>query len=553
MSENNERNPDEVMPEAAENKETEAIAQEAVAEQQPETVDDNENAPRTAAEPAPEKEKDSGKKKSRKKRRKKALAVVLVVLLLIAALLSGTVVGYNYGYDLNAGELEKAEAMVAELTAALEEAQATPVYDAFEEELTQENRDALDDLAGTAFNDSGDATILMGEETFGETGTDAGSEPPVVVAEFNGGQLLSDEVAREYSEQMTNFVFAGYSEEEIAPVLLDEVLRYMVSDHVLEAHAREMGIYELTDEDRAQIEKEAQANFDEQMDFYKDFINTEGMTEAEAAGAVKSYMQNEMGITLDIIRSELEEGWWAQKIYDEITKDVTVDDAALEEAYQELLAQQKESYEAYPDDFEFAQMNGETIVYNLPGYRAVRMLLFGFDDPAAYEAVSVLTEELTELDPETEAQLIADYKAQIEGFYAAPEAQAKDALAQLQGGAEFVQLLTTDGDDAGMKDEALLKTGYYVSEKSMLWSQEMISAAMALKQPGDISGVVRMADGVCILEYVGEVQAGEVALEDVKEELRRQTIENAKYSAYEAQLNQWLLEANVKYYPERMQ
>ena len=553
MSENNERNLNEIMPEAAENKETEVIVETAAENQQAESTDDNENAPRGAAEPAPEKEKPSAKKKSKKKRRKKALAVVLTALLLMIALLFGAVVGYTYGRDLNAGKLEEAQALVAELTAALEEAQATPVYDAFEEEITQENQEALDDLAGTAFSDDGDATILMGEEIFGASGTDASSEPPVVVAEFNGGQLLSDEVAREYSEQMTNFVFAGYSEEEVASVLLDEVLKYMVSDHILEARAREMGVYELTAEDRTRIEEEAQANYDEQLAFYRDFVNTDGMTEEEATGAVKAYMQNEAGVTLEIIRSELEEGWWAQKIYDEITRDVTVDDAALEDAYAELLAQQKESYEAYPDDFEFAQMNGETIVYNLPGYRAVRMLLFGFDDPAAYEAVSVLTEEITELNPETDAQMIADYKAQIEGFYAAPEAQAKDALAQLQGGKDFAELLSASGDDAGMKDEDLLKTGYYVSAKSMLWSEELISAAMALKQPGDVSGAVRTVDGVCILEYVGEVQAGEVPLEDVKDALRQQTLESAKYSAYEAQLDQWLEEANVKYYPERMQ
>lgn len=443
--------------------------------------------------------------------------------------------------------------MMAELTAALEEAQAIPVYDAFEEELTQENQEALEDLAGTAFNDDGDATMLMEEDAFGVSDANESSETAVVVAEFNGGQLMSDAVAREYSEQMTNFVFAGYSEEELASVLLDEVLKYMVSDHILEARAREMGIYELTDADRAQIEKEAQDNYDEQLAFYRDFVNTDGMTEEEATGAVKAYMQNEAGVTLDIIRSELEQGWWAQKIYDEITKDVVLDDAALEKAYTELLAQQKESYEAYPDDFEFAQMNGETIVYNLPGYRAVRMLLFGFEDAEAYEAVSVLTEEIAELNPETDAQMIADYKAQIEGYYASCEAQAKDALAQLQGGADFAEMLAANGDDAGMKDEDLLKTGYYVSAKSVLWPEEMISAAMALKQPGDISGTVRLADGVCILEYVGEVKAGEVPLEDVKEELRQQTLESAKYSAYEAQLNQWLEEANAVYYPERMQ
>lgn len=554
MSESNERNLNNSMPETAENKEN--IVEETVAEIQAvpaEVIDDKENAPRGETAPVPEAEQPVKKKKSRKKRGIKALLVLLVIVLLIAALVFGAMAGYNYGREPIMARLEAAEAQVAELTAALEEALATPVYNGFEEEITQENREALDDLAGTAFNDDGDATILMGEEAFGVNGADAGSAAPVVVAEFDGGQLMSDEVAREYGEQMTSFVFAGYSEEEISSVLLDEVLKYMVSDHVLQAHAKEMGLLELSDADRAQIEAEAQANYDELLEFYRDFVSTEGMTEEEATGAVKAYMQNEANVTLDIIRSELEEGWWAQKIYDEITKDVTVDDADLEKAYQELLTQQKESFEAYPDDFEFAQMNGETIVYNLPGYRAVRMLLLGFEDTQAYEAVSVLGEEITELDAQADAQLIAEYKAQIDGFYAAPEARAQEALAQLKNGADFDELLHSMGDDAGAQDEDLLRTGYYVSKDSVLWSPEMISAAMALKQPGDISGAVRMADGVCILQYVGEVQAGEVALEDVKDELMHQTLDNAKYSAYEQQLNQWLEEANVKYYPERMQ
>lgn len=551
MSEVNERNLNNSMPEEAENKAN--AVEEAVETVQLEAADDKENAPRGEAAPALEEEKPAAKKKGKKKRRKKAFAILATAILLVIALVFGAVVGYTYGRNMGIERAELAEAKVAELTAALEEAQATPVYDAFEEELTQENREALDDLAGTAFTDDGDATVLMGEEIFGVDASDESGEAPVVVAEYDGGQLMSDEVAREYGEQMTNFVFAGYSEEEVASVLLDEVLKYMVSDRVLEAHAKEMGLYELTEADRAQIDAQAQANFDEQLQFYRDYVNTEGMTEEEATGAVKAYMQAEAGVTLDIIRSELEEGWWAQKIYDEITKDVTVDDAALEKAYKDLIVQQKESYETYPDDFEFAQMNGETIVYNLPGYRAVRMLLLGFEDDQAYEAVSVLNEEIAELDAETDAQLIAEYKAEIDGFYAAPEARAQEVLAQLQGGASFDELLASIGDDDGMKDEDLYKTGYYISEKSMLWSPEIISAAMVLKMPGDISGAVRTADGVCILEYVGEVQAGEVPLEEVKKELQHETLENAKYSAYEQQLNKWLKEANVKYYPERMQ
>ena len=115
------------------------------------------------------------------------------------------------------------------------------------------------------------------------------------------------------------------------------------------------------------------------------------------------------------------------------------------------------------------------------------------------------------------------------------------------------ELLVTLCDDAGMKDEKLRKTGYYVAENSLLWPKEMIAAAMALENPGDVSGVVRTGDGVCILEYVGDVAEGEVALEKVRDVLMEETLQNAKYDAYDAQMNQWLEEAKAVYYPERMQ
>lgn len=549
MSEMKERNLKHGAPVAAEDKMK-------TAEEAAETRDDRENAPVEASVPAAEEnvqDKSAGKKKSRKKRRKNGVALPLAAVLLAISLIFGVVVGYGVGRSVGAERLKEAEARLAELTAALESSQSTPVYDAFSEELSAENQAALEDLAGDAFDMADESSVLLGEDGFDQAADGAGAESAVVVAEYDGGQLMSDEVAREYSEQMTNFVFAGYNEDEIAETLLDEVLRYMVSDRVLEAHAREMGLYELNDEDRAKIEEQAEHSYAEQMEFYRDFVNTEGMTDEEANGAVKAYLQENEGVTLESIRAELESGWWAQKIYDEITKDVSVDEADLQAAYDDLLARQKESFAAYPDDFEFAQMNGETIAYNLDGYRAVRMLLFTFEDSAALEAVPVLTEEMGELDPATDAEMIAGYRAEIDAYYAPVEAKAREALDRMERGERFAALLDELGQDAGMKDEALRKTGYYVSEKSLLWPQEMISAAMALENSGDISGVVRMSSGVCILEYVGEVAAGEVALEDVRESLMRETLESAQYNAYEAQMNQWLEEANAVYYPERMQ
>ena len=104
-----------------------------------------------------------------------------------------------------------------------------------------------------------------------------------------------------------------------------------------------------------------------------------------------------------------------------------------------------------------------------------------------------------------------------------------------------------------MRDENLRASGYYVSADSLLWPGEIVSAAMALEAPMDISGAIRTGDGVVILQYLGEVEAGAVPLADVRDAIEADALEEARYAAYEAQVNAWLEEADVKYYPERMQ
>ena len=525
-------------------------AREAKADAAKAPMDDRENAPRGAAPieatetPAP--------KKSKKKRRKNRIALPLVAVLVAVALVFGLAAGYGVGRSTVLEQLRQAELKLAQHTAAQEADAQAGAYDAFEEEITGENRAALSELAGDAFETEDAANALMSEDDLGGGASTGASAEPVVVAEYNGGVLMSDEVAREYETQVAGFLFAGYSEDEVADVLLDEVLRYMVSDRVVEAHAREMGLYERTDEDEVDIDAEATRYYEADLEFYRGYVNTEGMTEEEALGAVKSYLLESEGESYESVRAEVASGWWMQKVFDAVTKDVRVSEADVQAAYEARLAEQKESFEAYTDDYEFAQMSGDIITYNLPGYRRVKMLHLGIGDEAA-ETVADLKAEISGLDSGDGAEEIAEYQAQIDACYAEAEARAKNALEALSGGADFDALIVELGDDEGMRDENLRASGYYVSADSLLWPGEIVSAAMALEAPMDISGAIRTGDGVVILQYLGEVEAGAVPLADGRDAIEADALEEARYAAYEAQVNAWLEEADVKYYPERMQ
>lgn len=547
MSEREKMNPEAVADEAARDQIEKQPAGEPSA---PEAMDDRENAPRR-----PKAMPGSGAKKpgpgGRKRRRRRGLAPAVVAVLLVLALFFGLIVGYTVGRSAVTKELESANLRIAELE---EENQAFQGenMNVFEEELTGRNQAALDELSGQQRGDGDEANALVGEDNLLGGEQAASTETAVVVAEFEGGQLLSDEVSRAYEEQMTNYLFAGYSEEEISASLLDEVMRQMVSERVLEAHAREMGLLELTAEDEAQIQAQAEADYQAQLDLYRDVVDTDGLSEEEATGALKAYLQEAEGVTLESVQAEIEKDWWVGKVYDALTADVEVDDDALQEAYDDLLEQQTQSFETYPDDFEFAQMNAETIVYNLPGYRAVRMLVFRMS-MEENDTVYSLTNQLQELDAQTQAEAAAQIQAEIDACYADAAQRAERALAELEGGTDFETLLETVGEDDGMRDPQLRSTGYYIKEDSQLWAPALIEAAMALSEPGQISQPVRTEDGVYILQYVGEVAEGAVPLEDVREYLREDVLDALREQAYQQQLDAWVQEANPQYYPERMQ
>ena len=535
MSEQQQEKLENAMPEAVEN-----------------ICDDKENAPSEKTVSA----KQSKNKKSKKRKKKRGVPVgivaILLVLVIVAGVFFGIVLGYGLGRNSSSGRLQEANEQIDELTGLVEEAAGQEV-DVFTDELTAENEAALGELSGevTQEEDEGQASAMMSGEAFG--GVDEIKQEDVIVAEFNGGKLTSIEVNEEYNRQMTSFIFAGFSEDEVAESLITDVMEYMVSDRVLQKQARSLGLLELSSADKDLIATEAQASYDEQVDFYRSHVRENGMSEEQVTEAAKAFLAEAEGVTYDSVYADLESGWWSQKLYDHVIRDVNVDSAAVLALYQERLAEQKANFTAYPDDYEYAQKNGETIVYNLPDYRAVKLLQLSFEDADAIETVFALEEELETLDAEKDLTRISEIQNQLNAIYATPEKQAQEVAAKLAEGADFDQLLNQYGTDEGMKDAKLRESGYYVSEFSPLWHQNVISAAMLLENPGDVSAPVRTGEGVCILSYVGPVAAGEVAMDKVVDELTEEALQNAQLLAYENQVAAWIEAADVKYYPERMQ
>lgn len=496
--------------------------------------------------------KQAAPKARKRKRRRSRIGVGFAALLVAISMVFGLIVGYAVGVATATARLSAAEKGIVEQVDAAMEVGRQDV-DVFTDSLSAENRAALADLSGMSMENSDENVFLGLEQEDGFTGLDESAlQEDVVVAEFNGGQLTSAEVSREYTERLTDYIFAGYTEEEIASKLLDEVMKDLVTEKLLYAQAEKLGVAELSEADVRQIDEQAQAQLAESAAAYESFVYEDGMSDAEVSAAAQSFMEQAEGVTYASIRAEIEENWWREKLRSEIVKDVQISSSDILATYNALLDEQKESFSADPASFEAAQQRGDLIVYRLAGYRAVKPLLIRMDEGFLGEANELRSAQQL-LGANGDADQLAEIQARLDECYAAAESEAQGLLDRLNAGEDFDSLLAQYGDDAGMKKVELRATGYYVKADSASLDSAIVAAAMQMGSAGEISGLIRTEDGVCILQFVGEVSGGEVDMASVYDAISARTRASAQDIAYDAQLAEWLEAADVKYYPELMQ
>ena len=486
-------------------------------------------------------------------RRRRGVPGALVAALLVIALFFGGLVGFAVANRTNPyrAQLTAAGERITELENILTmmgfSEETDPSAFVFDD---SDSSDELGDLTGAT---GSDGSVLWNEDGF-VGGMLAETGEPVVVAEFNGGQLLSSEVIDPYNEQYANEAFGFNDADESSADTLQDVMETLVADKLCRLKAEELGLTELTAEDEAAIRAEMEEYYQEQKDFFRDSVDTTGMTAEEADAAVESYLETEVGVTLESLIEAERADYWYTKLFNETTRDVTVTDEEIQSYYDELLADQQQRFAEYPDDYEFAIINGETLVYNLEGYRYVKHILLTFSDPAAATAVEDLYYQISELDPESDFEQITQLQEQLNGYYTDLKARAEEILAELQAGADFDALIEKYGMDEGMRYEPAKSDGYRVSaDSSSLFSSEFIEGCMMLEQPGDVSTPICSVGGVHIIKYLGDVAPGAVPLEEVRDTLAAEVLSEKQDASFVEQEAQWIVDADVKYYPERLQ
>lgn len=424
-----------------------------------------------------------------------------------------------------------------------------------------------------------------------------------VLASVNGEEVSWDDVKSLYSSLVSQYGSAyDLTQQANVDLFRAVALENRLTEALMEQKADEFGVGELTDDEIAAIEADADANWetalaDYQAYFYPDL--TEESSEEEKAAAQEEALNyyKDQGYTLESLREEYKRYTIINKIADIMVQDATVTDQEVEDLYQSLVEADKElyendiaayeSYNSYVDQMAmYAALYGTSsnldhAWYKPDGFRAVKHILLPVDSElmtaytdlqarweeqqeaaAAAEESDGETAEATDADEAT-AEPTATPEPVTEDQVNAAKAAIFDSLAdtideinqKIAEGADFDELIATYGvnedgtaSDPGMTTEPYMTSGYEVCSASTAYVPEFVEAAMSIDSVGGVSAPYLSSYGVHIVKYIGDVEGGPIPMTDEQREAKRQSLLASKQNElYASTLESWLAEADITY------
>ena len=422
-----------------------------------------------------------------------------------------------------------------------------------------------------------------------------------VVATYDGGELTQADVMgafnSQYSYMSQMYSMYGVSmTSDVIPDIEKSVTESAVQDIAIARQLEARGL-SLDEEKLKEIQEEADEHYKEAYDAV--FASAEGEND-EVKAKRTEYNLYTMGYTQDAIYkmelSPANQELIEQTVRDEIAE---LSDEELQTAYDEKVASDETSYANAPGSFESAMTSESSVVCWMPeGYRTVKHILVKPEDDvlkavtdarsavtSAEKALEDLRGELDALNsgdaeasedsdaaedaeaeptaaPRTAEEIQADIdaaeenlktlKADAEKAEEACLASVKDKTDEIykkiEDGEDFAALIEAYGEDPGMQREPGMTRGYYVSSASTTWDANFTAGAMALEKVGDVSEKpVIGTSGVHIIRYESDVTPGAVPLEDIRDALYEQTLDQKKSDHYDSELKSWIEALNPQY------
>lgn len=320
--------------------------------------------------------------------------------------------------------------------------------------------------------------------------------------------------------------------------LLDDA----ISETVALIKARELGVAELSDAQKKELEKTLQSNREYVEKNVRENADNPENEDAIQRAIEAAYKEN--GLTPvdggpSVMERSLTLNYITENLKEYLVKDYAASDSDLQAWYDENLAKQKETLSSNLSYLSVYEGSGLAL-YIPEGLRNVKNMLIGFSDDVKKQISDLRSNGQTEDADKLRDAELAKIKSRADEAYQKATAP----------GADWDAVMAEYTDDPGMQSGDSKDTGYRIYEGITSYDESFVSAGMGLKNPGDVSEPVASDNGYYIIQYASAVQSREVPLSELKENIRKEVVTEKKDSEYSAKMATWKEEISITRYED---
>jgi parvulin-like peptidyl-prolyl isomerase len=358
----------------------------------------------------------------------------------------------------------------------------------------------------------------------------------------------------------------SYSTDEAT--VTAQVIESYVNQLVSTQKAKELGLYEMTEEEKAEIETNGQDNYNSFLDSVASTYMPGSTLEGDELRAAAAQYAEENKITtadgrytLDDFIASATDAKAIDKLQEYLIKDVAVTAEEVQADFDAKVESAKADYETNPDNYGYSRMNGSTVYYAPAGYRMVKHILVPIadeDSTATADAQTALNDAQAALDAAAEDADKDALQAAVDAAQAAYDEAQAAGFANAKAKADEIYALATAEDAdfdaliAEYSTDSMPEEGYAIREGFAYFVEPFVTGAMALQNVGDVSEPVESTYGYHTIKYVGDVEEGPVDIETVRASIESALLTTKQDEATSTAMEQFVSEATVKTYADRM-
>lgn len=369
-----------------------------------------------------------------------------------------------------------------------------------------------------------------------EFGTNPKAKDKVVVAkptageDTDGMEILYGEFRKEYNYLLNLNEIEDDTASDVAEACTEQrndLINNLITNKIILHKAEEMGL-SLTEEERTEAKKNADEQIEQQIAYFGGLADysdldatevTEEITHQRGSEEFDKFL-DKCGMTRDDLLTWTEEYLLATKLIDEVTKDVSREEA--DARAQEYIGRIKTIYEEDPLTYE---QNGYSELWVPEGSRLIKHVLLGFDDDIMMQIQTYRYNG----DDEGADKIRSEAAEELEDKVA--EVQKK--LDEMdEGKTTFNEIiLEYSADSAG---SSAYPDGYLVVPNGASYVKEFQEAAFVPEKIGDRT--VAVSDfGIHVMIYAGDAKPND----DFVKAFAENAFGELKNEVFQQQLDEW--------------